>query len=141
METPRIPVSTVSTSPAPERKSFRFSRGQSVALVFCCTVFGAAAQILIKSGANALPNGSPISMVTNLPLMAGYGLYGISTILLVLALRDGQLSILYPVISLTYVWVTFLSVFFFKESMNPFKILGVLIIVTGVTVLGRGDKT
>jgi len=39
------------------------------------------------------------------------------------------------------VWVTFLSVYFFEESMNPFKILGVLIIVTGVTLLGRGGKT
>jgi len=134
-------VSVVTTTPADTRKSFRFSRRQSIALVFCCTVFGAIAQILIKSGANALPNGHPMSMITNLPLMAGYSLYGISTILLVLALRDGELSILYPVISLTYVWVTFLSVMFFKESMNFFKILGVLIIVTGVTMLGKGTKT
>jgi multidrug transporter EmrE-like cation transporter len=79
-------------------------------------------------------------MITNVPLVAGYSLYGISTVLLVLALRDGQLSILYPVISLTYVWVTFLSLFFFKESMNPWKLLGVLIIVAGVTVLGRDKK-
>ena len=131
----------MTTTPADTRKSFRFSRRQSIALVFCCTAFGAIAQILIKSGANALPNGHPMSMITNLPLMAGYSLYGISTILLVLALRDGELSILYPVISLTYVWVTFLSVMFFKESMNFFKILGVLIIVTGVTMLGKGTKT
>ena len=140
METFGISVSAATTSPVPQRKSFRFSRGQSVALVFCCTVFGAFAQILIKSGANTLPNGHPISMITNLPLMAGYSLYGISTILLVLALRDGELSILYPVISLTYVWVTFLSVLFFKESINPFKILGVLTIVAGVTLLGKDGK-
>ena len=134
-------MSVVTTTPADTSKSFRFSRRQSIALVFCCTVFGAIAQILIKSGANALPDGHPMSMITNLPLMAGYSLYGISTILLVLALRDGELSILYPVISLTYVWVTFLSVMFFKESMNFFKILGVLIIVTGVTALGKDTKT
>ncbi len=134
-------MSVVATTPTDTHKSFRFSRRQSIALVFCCTVFGAVAQILIKSGANALPDGHPVSMITSLPLMAGYSLYGISTILLVLALRDGELSILYPVISLTYVWVTFLSVMFFKESMNFFKILGVLIIVTGVTVLGRDTKT
>ncbi|MFX0145874.1 MAG: EamA family transporter [Candidatus Hodarchaeota archaeon] len=96
---------------------------------------------MIKYGANMLPNGHPVSMITNLHLMAGYSLYGISTILLVLALRDGELSILYPVISLTYVWVTFLSVMFFKESLNLFKILGVFIIVAGVTVLGKDGKT
>src|SRR3712207_7394559 len=39
----------------------------------------------------------------------GYSLYAVSTMLLVLALRKGQLSLLYPIISLTYVWVTLLS--------------------------------
>lgn len=134
-------MSDAITAAAPARNSFRFNRRQTVALVFCCTVFGAAAQILIKYGANMLPNGHPLTMLTNMPLMAGYGLYGISTILLVLALRDGELSILYPVISLTYVWVTFLSVIFFKESLNFFKILGVFIIVAGVTILGKDGKS
>ena len=134
-------MSTATSVPTESHTSLRFSRRQSVALVFCCTLFGAAGQILIKSGANTLTNGDPISMLTNLPLMAGYTLYGISAVLLVLALRDGELSILYPVISLTYVWVTFLSVLFFKESLHPFKLLGVLIIVAGVTILGRGPKT
>lgn len=138
MKTRKDAVSTATSAP-PVRKSFRFSRRQSVALVFFCTVFGAAAQMLIKSGANALTSAHPFAMLTNPPLVTGYGLYGISTVLLVLALRDGELSILYPVISLTYVWVTFLSVMFFKDTVNPFKILGVSMIVTGVAVLGR-DK-
>ncbi len=79
-------------------------------------------------------------MITNVPLVAGYSLYGISTVLLVLALRDGELSILYPVISLTYVWVTLLSVYFFKEQISPLKLLGVMVVVIGVAVIGRTDK-
>jgi drug/metabolite transporter (DMT)-like permease len=58
--------------------------------------------------------------------------------MLVVALRDGELSILYPIISLTYVWVTFLSYFVFHENITPIKILGIAIIVTGVAVLGKG---
>ena len=131
-------MSTAFVNPVQEKKSFHFSSRQSVALVFGCTLFGAVAQILIKSGANTLTSSNPLAMITNLPLVTGYSLYGISTVLLVLALRDGELSILYPVISLTYVWVTFLSLLFFKESMNPYKLLGVLIIVLGVAILGRG---
>jgi multidrug transporter EmrE-like cation transporter len=50
------------------------------------------------------------------------------------------LSILYPVIALTYVWVTALSVMIFDESMNAFKMLGVALIVCGVAVLGRGGR-
>ncbi|MCS6952118.1 MAG: hypothetical protein RMK57_09220 [Bryobacterales bacterium] len=131
---------TSATSEPLGRKSFRFSRRQSVALVFLCTVFGAAAQMLIKTGANVLTSAHPWAMLTNPPLVTGYGLYGISTVLLVLALRDGELSILYPVISLTYVWVTFLSVMFFKDTVNAFKIVGVSMIVTGVAVLGKDKR-
>jgi drug/metabolite transporter (DMT)-like permease len=55
-------------------------------------------------------------------------------------LRDGELSILYPVISLTYVWVTLLSVYFFKERVSALKLLGVMVVVIGVAVIGRTDK-
>ena len=128
------------TTRVPDQKSFHFSSRQSVALVFLCTLFGAAAQILIKSGANGLASASPLEMITNAPLVIGYSLYGISTVLLVLALRDGELSILYPVISLTYVWVTLLSLVWFKESANLYKLLGIAVVVVGVAVLGKGEK-
>lgn len=121
-------------------KPFHFSHRQSVALVFLCTLFGAAAQILIKHGASGLASGSPLEMVASVPLVCGYGLYGISTMLLVLALRDGELSILYPIIALTYVWVTILSIYFFKETVNLYKMLGVAVVVVGVAVIGRTDR-
>jgi len=116
------------------------ARRRSVMLVFCCTVLGAAAQIFMKFGANSLTHAGLIGMATNIPLMAGYTLYGLSTVLLVLALRDGELSLLYPVIALTYVWVTVLSFVIFHDRVNPYKLAGITIIVAGVTVLGRGGK-
>jgi len=75
--------------------------------------------------------------VSNAPLLAGYCLYGINTLLLMLALRDGELSMLYPIIALTYVWVTMLSTYFFNEQISLPKIAGIMVIVGGVTVLGR----
>ena len=112
-------------------------------LVFCCTIFGAAAQILLKFGANTLgPHPSVVDMaekiLTTLPLFLGYSLYGVSTILLVMALRHGELSLLYPVIALTFVWVTILSMLIFHDSMNPLKATGIALIVGGVAILGRG---
>jgi multidrug transporter EmrE-like cation transporter len=77
----------------------------------------------------------------NFALLAGLSLYGISTLLLVLALRDGELSLLYPVIALTYVWVTLLSLVVFHDRINPIKLAGIATIVVGVGVLGRGGKT
>lgn len=96
--------------------------------------------MLIKTGANALPHPSVLQMITNPWLLGGYCLYGMSTVLLVLALKKGQLSLLYPVISLTYVWVTILSVMVFREVMNPFKLAGIVLIVAGVGVLGLDGR-
>jgi undecaprenyl phosphate-alpha-L-ara4N flippase subunit ArnE len=79
--------------------------------------------------------------VLNPSLFAGYAMYGVSTVLLVLALRHGQLSLLYPVFAMTYVWVTVLSVLIFHEAMNGFKLAGITIIVGGIAVLGRGSSS
>ncbi len=116
------------------------SRGRAVGLVFIGTLLSAAGQVLIKHGANSLTRSSPLAMLTNLPLLAGYVLYGLMTVLFIFALRDEELSIVFPIISLTYVWVTGLSMYFFHEHLNPAKALGVLVIVAGVAVLGRDGR-
>ncbi|MGJ5820928.1 hypothetical protein [Paludibaculum fermentans] len=122
------------------QESYRFSHKQSVGLVFLCTLFGVAAQYFIKKSGTGLDVLTVHALLTNLPLWAGLSLYGISTCLLILALRDGELSLLYPVISLTYVWVSILSVVVFHESMNVFKIGGIAIICLGVALLGKGKS-
>jgi len=129
-----VSTSSISSTDQQQRRSFL--------LVVCCTIIGAAAQVLIKKGAGALGANSTmlqtaLAMVLTPALFAGYSMYGISTILLVLALRHGQLSLLYPVFAMTYVWVTILSVVVFHESMNPYKIAGIVTIVAGIAVLGR----
>jgi len=113
---------------------------RAIVLVFCCTLIGAAAQMFIKTGASRMPDPSVVQMISSLPLMFGYCLYGISTLLLVMALKRGDLSILYPVIALTYVWVCMLSVFIFNETLNPLKAVGLVVIVTGVAILGKGSR-
>ncbi len=124
-------------SQAQQRRSFL--------LIVCCTIIGAGAQVLIKKGANALgPDSSmlhtALAILLTPWLFSGYALYGVSTVLLVLALRHGQLSLLYPVFAMTYVWVTILSVVVFHDSMNAFKLAGIATIVGGIAVLGRGPS-
>ena len=115
------------------------SRRKAILLVFGCTVLGAAAQILMKIGMSRFVP-EVAAVVTNVPLIAGYALYGINTLMLVLALREGELSMLYPIIALTYVWVTLLSYLLLHEPPNLYKNLGIVTIVIGVAVLGRGGK-
>ncbi len=114
---------------------------RSVLLVFFCTLIGAAAQVLLKLGANSIAKATPVQIITNPSLFVGYALYGISTMLLVLALRKGQLSLLYPVISLTYVWVTLLSMLVFKETLTLAKGAGLAIVIIGVGILGKDSRS
>jgi drug/metabolite transporter (DMT)-like permease len=117
---------------------------RSLIIVMCCTVIGAIAQVLLKFGAGHLSNPSlwqaAKGIFTNPYLFFGYACYGIFAALLVIALRDGELSLLYPVIALNYAWVSILSVLIFHERMNALKIAGVTVIIIGVAVLGRGGS-
>jgi len=125
----------------------RANRNRSLILVTLCTVIGAFAQLLIKTGANSLPHhigfdiASALAIATNLKVIAGYSLYGINTVLLVLALRHAELSLLYPIIALTYVWVSVLSVAVLREQMNWYRAGGIFLIVVGVAVLGRETRS
>jgi uncharacterized membrane protein len=115
------------------------SRRKSIILVFTCTILGAAAQLLIKNGMDHLVL-QPLAVLTNLSLVAGYTLYGLNTVMLVLALRDGELSQLYPIIAMTYVWVTLLSYTMLGEPPNWHKNVGIATIVVGVAIIGRGSR-
>jgi drug/metabolite transporter (DMT)-like permease len=96
----------------------------------------------MKSGTQAQESSGlvalAIAIFTNWHLFLGYSLYGLSTAVLIVALKYGELSILYPVIALTYVWVMGLSVIFYNESINAFKLIGLATVVLGVAVLGKG---
>ena len=118
-------------------------RRQSILIVICCTLLVALAQYLIKLGANHLSHAGLMATLIGIfaipQLFAGYCLYGVFTVLFVYALRNGELSILYPLIALGYVWTTITAVVAFHEHMNPFKIVGLLVIICGVGVLGWGS--
>jgi len=119
-------------------------RRQAVLIVLACTLIVGAAQVLIKYGANRLGHAglleTMLGIFTIAPLFFGYALYGIFAVLLVYALRYGELSILYPLISLGFVWVAILSVLVFHEGMNPLKLAGIATIIAGVAILGWGGR-
>ena len=64
--------------------------------------------------------------------------YGIGAAIMIVALQHGELSVLYPLISLNYVWVAIIAVLLFNESMNPEKVAGIVVIMAGVAILGKG---
>jgi multidrug transporter EmrE-like cation transporter len=143
--------STVSETALDPRAAAR----RSFLLVFSCTFIGALAQILVKLGTAQLGDHHlhltlgqvarkpelfvqfSLDMMTNVKLFIGYCLYGVMTFLMALALKGRELSRLYPIIALTYVWVTVLSLFLLPdEHLNFFRTMGIVFIVGGVSVLG-----
>lgn len=111
-------------------------------IVLACTLLVAVAQYLIKVGANRLSHAgllaTAVGIFTIPQLFAGYCLYAVFTVMFVWALRHGELSILYPLIALSYVWVTITGVLAFHDTMHPLKIVGLIVIICGVAVLGYG---
>ena len=137
-------TSVTTLTPSAAELHLASRKRQSLIIVICCTVIGAAAQVLLKLGAESLAHPSllqaAIGIFTNPYLFFGYACYGIFAALLVVALRHGELSLLYPVIALNYAWVSILSVVIFHEHMNALKIAGVSVIILGVAVLGRNGS-
>ena len=110
----------------------------AIALMILCTIFTSAGQILYKFGAENL-SFNLSSIIFNIPLIAGLISYGIGLILLIIAFKGGELSVLYPIVATSYVWVSIASPIFFEtDYMTLEKWIGVIIIVVGISLIGWG---
>lgn len=110
----------------------------AIGLMIPCTIFTSTGQILYKMGAESLTF-EISSIIFNLPLIAGLISYGIGLILLIIAFRGGELSVLYPIIATGYLWVSLASSYLFEtDYMTLEKWIGVIIIIAGVSLIGWG---
>ena len=110
----------------------------AIGLVILATFVGAFGPILLKK-ASAKRLSKLSSLATNYHLFGGVALYAIGTLLFIPALKGGDLSVLYPFVSLAYIWVSLLSVKFLGEKMNKLKWLGITLIIIGVSFIGFGS--
>lgn len=103
----------------------------AVWLVIFSTILTTAAQLFYKSGASRLPE-----FVSNWPLIVGFVLYCLAALLIIWALRFVELSVVFPLLATSFVWVSLLSVFVFGESLSVINWFGVILIACGVAVVG-----
>lgn len=113
----------------------------AIILVIICTIFTSIAQLLYKSGANKLNFSDLKSILTNYEIGIGIILYGIAAILLIYAFKFGELSVIFPMIATSYVWVSLLAWYYFHETISSLRIVGIVVIILGVAFLGIGGKT
>jgi drug/metabolite transporter (DMT)-like permease len=78
--------------------------------------------------------------IFNIPLLIGISLYAISAACLILGFRGGDLSTLFPLVSLTFVWVTIIAWLVLKETITLTNILGMVVILAGVLIITIGGK-
>jgi drug/metabolite transporter (DMT)-like permease len=109
---------------------------RSMLLVFCASIVGSFGAVFLKLGAMRL-NKSVWSFV-NSRLILGVGLYLGSSLIYALGVRGGQLSVLYPIVSLGYVFTLVWSKLFFDEHLTRYKVAGLSLILVGVFLVGMG---
>ena len=80
-----------------------------------------------------------LSTSGNIILLLGFFFYGIGALIMIVAYRFGELSVLQPMLSLNYVLSIFLAVTILKEEITILKLVGVFVIITGVIIIARGD--
>lgn len=112
---------------------------KAIILMIFCTALTSFAQVFYKKGSETL-SFDFIGIITNYDIIIGLTLYAIGAAIMIYAFKFGEVTVLYPIITLSYVWVSLLSVHFFNEVMNTFKWLGVIIIMVGIVFIGFGGK-
>ena len=109
----------------------------SMLLVLLASIIGSVGAVLLKAGAARLHRHSS-TWLLNWRLMVGVVVALVSSYFFVLAVRQGELTVLYPLISLGYVWTLFWSRIFFREPLTPKKFLGLGLILLGTVFLALG---
>lgn len=104
-----------------------------------CTALTSFAQIFYKKASSSLSS-NIISWITNYDLIIGLSLYAVGAVMMIYAFKDGEVTVLYPIIALSYIWVSLLAVYFFHETVTVFEMIGIGLVVAGVIFIGFGGK-
>lgn len=108
-------------------------------LILVSAAIGAVGQVALKYGAMQMVENPGITLLEKIkwPIVLGLFLYGISTIIWIMALKKVQLSYAYPMLSIGYVFVFLASYFIFHEPINGVRIGGLFLIMVGISLVAR----
>jgi multidrug transporter EmrE-like cation transporter len=118
----------------------------SFILIVTGVMLNVAAQLLIKSGTNAIgyfeytrENILPIGwkLATEPHIIGALTCYVVGVVVWILALSRVQVSIAYPLLSLGYIVNAVAAHYLFSEAITPSKMIGMGVIIVGVVVISR----
>lgn len=106
----------------------------SILYVFAASFLGSIAAVFLKGGADRLHRDLS-SIWTNWRLAAGILVFVLSSLLYLKGIKKGELTVLYPMVSLGYVWTLLWSRIFFNEPLTKGKFAGLGLIGLGIVML------
>ena len=80
-----------------------------------------------------------IPMFMNPYVFFGFAAFGLSSLFWLIVLSRMELSLVYPLVSVSYVLVALFSYFVFKENVTMIRWIGVLVILAGVFLVSRSN--
>lgn len=110
-----------------------------MALVLTGSVIGSIGAVFLKSGAMLIRR-ELSSILLNWKLAMGVVTYMLSSVLFVKGMSHGELSVLFPMVSLSYICSLVWSRLLFKETITKAKLYGVGMILVGIVCLGIGNR-
>jgi uncharacterized membrane protein len=119
-------------------KAVNKTKPWAIYLMVFTTFISTVAMFLLKNSADIFS--FSIAGLLNFNLIGGLVLLGLGGILFIIALKNGELSIIYPLVSLSFVWVAVVSHFYFGEVLKIWQYFGIISIILGVVFLGVGNK-
>jgi multidrug transporter EmrE-like cation transporter len=113
-------------------------------IAMCLTVTG---ELLLKNGMNqhgelnvsastVVP--TFIRIFTNFSIIGGFALVFSGALFWLAVISRWPLSLAYPLLSISYILGIAASALFLKEQVSLLQVLGVLVIVAGVSMVGLG---
>lgn len=73
-------------------------------------------------------------------LLIGFALYGLGAIVMIYAYKFGKLSVLQPMLSANYIFTIILAKTVLNENISLCKVIGIIVIISGVIMIGGGDE-
>lgn len=101
-------------------------------------VFLATGQMLWKLGMSKMEGFNIVNIILNPYIICGVVLYGLATLLWLYVLSKEELSLVYPLQSITYVLGTILAIYMFHENVSLVRWMGIAIIVLGASLVVKG---
>jgi len=108
----------------------------SMLLVLFGSVVGSFGAVFLKLGAVRLTG---LISLLNWRLALGVALYLASSVFYAFGIRHGQLSVLFPMVAVGYIWTLLWARLFFHERFTRSKLLGLGLVLGGVVLVGLGS--